>query len=79
LKISQTETLPDQEQLAQARTQVQQRVEAHTWEAFHLTAVEGLSGAEVAERLGLKLATVFKAKSKVQKMLQAEVARLDGL
>jgi RNA polymerase sigma factor (sigma-70 family) len=69
----------DQEQLAHARIQVQQRVEAHTWEAFHLTAVEGLSGAEVAERLGLKVATVFKAKSKVQKMLQAEIARLDGL
>jgi RNA polymerase sigma-70 factor (ECF subfamily) len=68
----------DHEVLAEARTLVQQRVERHTWEAFHLTAVEGLSGAEVAARLGLKVATVFKAKSKVQKMLQEEVARLEG-
>lgn len=68
----------DQELLAEARERVQERVEPHTWEAFHLTAVEGLSGAETAERLGLKVATVFKAKSKVQKMLQEEVARLEG-
>jgi RNA polymerase sigma-70 factor (ECF subfamily) len=68
----------DHEVLAEARTLVQQRVEPHTWEAFHLTAVEGLSGAEVAARLGLKVATVFKAKSMVQKMLQEEVARLEG-
>ena len=67
----------DQELLAEARASVQRRVEPHTWEAFHLTAVEGLSGAEVAERLGLKVATVFKAKSKVQQMLHEEVARLD--
>jgi RNA polymerase sigma-70 factor (ECF subfamily) len=67
----------DQELLAEAQTRVQQRVEPHTWEAFVLTAVEGLSGAEVAGRLGLKVATVFKAKSKVQKMLQDEVARLE--
>jgi RNA polymerase sigma factor (sigma-70 family) len=68
----------DQELLAEARGLVRQRVEPHTWEAFHLTAVEGLSGAEAAARLGLKVATVFKAKSKVQKLLQEEVARLEG-
>jgi DNA-directed RNA polymerase specialized sigma24 family protein len=68
----------DQELLAEARAQVQQRVEAHTWETFHLTAVEGLSGAAVAGRLGLKVAAVFKAKSKVQKMLQEEITRLAG-
>src|SRR5262245_24605984 len=35
----------DQELLAEARGRVQQRVEAHTWEAFRLTAVDGLPGA----------------------------------
>jgi RNA polymerase sigma-70 factor (ECF subfamily) len=68
----------DQELLAEARDRVRQRVEPHTWEAFQLTAVEGLSGAEVAGRLGLKVATVFKAKSKVQKMLQEEIIQLEG-
>jgi RNA polymerase sigma-70 factor (ECF subfamily) len=67
----------DQELLAEAQSRVRQRVEPHTWEAFQLTAVEGLSGAEVGSRLGMKVATVFKAKSKVQQMLQEEVARLE--
>jgi RNA polymerase sigma-70 factor (ECF subfamily) len=67
----------DQEVLAEAQARVQQRVEPHTWEAFRLTALDGLSGAAVAARLGLKVATVYKAKSKVQEMLHEEVARLD--
>jgi RNA polymerase sigma-70 factor (ECF subfamily) len=67
----------DQEVLAEAQARVQQRVEPHTWEAFRLTALEGLSGAAAAARLGLKVATVYKAKSKVQQMLHEEVARLD--
>jgi RNA polymerase sigma factor (sigma-70 family) len=68
----------DLELLAEARNRVRQRVEPHTWEAFHLTAVEGLSGVEAARKLGLRVATVFKAKSKVQKMLQEEIAALEG-
>src|SRR5262245_38521038 len=67
----------DQEVLAEAQARVRQRVEPHTWEAFRLTALEGLSGAEAAARLGLKVATAYKAKSKVQQMLHEEVARLD--
>jgi RNA polymerase sigma-70 factor (ECF subfamily) len=68
----------DQELVEDAMEQVRQRVEPHTWEAFLLTALEGLSGAVVAERLGMKVATVFKAKSKVQKMLQEVIARAEG-
>jgi RNA polymerase sigma-70 factor (ECF subfamily) len=68
----------DQELLAEARERVQGRVEAQSWEAFRLTAVEGLSGAETAQRLRLKVAAVFKAKSRVQQMLRDEVARLEG-
>jgi RNA polymerase sigma-70 factor (ECF subfamily) len=67
----------DQELLEEAQNRVRQRVEAHTWQAFCLTAVEGLSGAEAAQRLDMKVATVFKARSKVQQMLQEEVARLE--
>src|SRR5262249_34198338 len=67
----------DQEVLAEAQARVQQRVEPHTWEAVRLTALEGLSGAEAAARLGLKAATVYKAKRKVQQMLHEEVSRLD--
>jgi RNA polymerase sigma-70 factor (ECF subfamily) len=67
----------DQEVLAEAEARVRRRVEAHTWEAFRLTAREGLSGADAAVRLGLKVATVYKARSKVQQMLQDEIARLE--
>jgi RNA polymerase sigma factor (sigma-70 family) len=67
----------DQELLAEAQARVRQRVEAHTWEAFRLMTAEGLSGAEAGSRLGLKVTTVFKAKSKVQQMLQEEIARLE--
>jgi RNA polymerase sigma-70 factor (ECF subfamily) len=64
--------------LDEAMTRVRARVQPHTWEAFHLLAVEGLSGAEVAARLDMKVATVFVARSKVQKMVQQEVHRLEG-
>jgi RNA polymerase sigma factor (sigma-70 family) len=67
----------DQELLEEAMQRVQRRVEPHTWEAFQLTAIEGLAGAEVAQRLSLKVATVFKARSKVQQMLQKELRELD--
>src|SRR5262249_45109145 len=67
----------DQELLEEAMQRVQQRVEAHTWEAFRLTALEGMSGAEAAQKLNLKVATVFKARSKVQRMLQDEIRKLD--
>jgi RNA polymerase sigma-70 factor (ECF subfamily) len=68
----------DQELLEEARARVQVRVEPHTWEAFHLTALEGLSGADTAERLGLQVTAVFKAKSRVQRMLQEELRKLEG-
>jgi RNA polymerase sigma-70 factor (ECF subfamily) len=68
----------DRELLEEASVRVRLRVEPHTWEAFRLTAVEGMAGAAVAERLGIKVATVFKAKSKVQRMLREEIGRLEG-
>ena len=67
----------DQELLAEAQARVRRRVEGHTWEAFRLTVVDGLSGADAAARLGLTVAGVYKAKSRVQQMLQEEVARLE--
>jgi RNA polymerase sigma-70 factor (ECF subfamily) len=67
----------DQELLKEASNLVRLRVEPRTWEAFHLLAIEGLSGAEVAEKLKMKVATVFVARSKVQRMLREELARLD--
>jgi RNA polymerase sigma-70 factor (ECF subfamily) len=68
----------DRELLAEAMLRVRARVERHNWEAFRLLALEGMSGAEVAKRLGLKVGHVFVARQRVQKMVQEEVARLEG-
>jgi RNA polymerase sigma-70 factor (ECF subfamily) len=68
----------DHELLEEACGRVRLRVEARTWEAFRLTALEGLPGAEAARRTGLPVAHVFMAKHRVEKLLQEEVQRLDG-
>ena len=68
----------DLELLEMATNRVRDRIQPQTWEAFRLTALDGLSGAEAGARLGMPVASVFKAKSNVQKMLQEEITRLEG-
>ena len=57
---------------------VKNRVQPATWKAFHLTAVEGLSGAAAAAKLQIPVGNVFVAKHRVQKMLQEEIHKLDA-
>ncbi|HEX5273422.1 MAG TPA: sigma-70 family RNA polymerase sigma factor [Gemmataceae bacterium] len=68
----------DRELLEEAMARVRARVEPHTWDAFRLTALEGVGAAEAAERLGLRTAVVIKAKSKVRLMLAEEVRGRDA-
>jgi RNA polymerase sigma-70 factor (ECF subfamily) len=68
----------DLELLELATASVRERVEPRTWEAFRLTAVEQVSAADAAAKLNMKIATVYVARSKVQKMIRAEVQRLEG-
>jgi RNA polymerase sigma-70 factor (ECF subfamily) len=68
----------DLELLEQAMARVRARVEPATWEAFFLTALEGVPAAEVARRLGKQVATIYVARSNVQKMLHQEVATLEA-
>jgi len=67
----------DLELLEAAKVRVRLRVAPHTWEAFRLMAIEGLPVAEVAARVHLQVAMVYVAKSKVQKMLQDEIRKLE--
>ena len=67
----------DRELLDEAMARVRLRVMPRTWEAFDRTALQGQSGAEAAQALGMKVATVFVARSKVQKMLQEELRKLE--
>jgi RNA polymerase sigma-70 factor (ECF subfamily) len=66
------------ELLDEASVRVRLRVEPQTWEAFRLLVYEELSGAEIAGRLEMKVGAVYVAKSRVQKMLQEEIERLDN-
>jgi RNA polymerase sigma factor (sigma-70 family) len=66
----------DQELLEQAMDAVRARVEPNTWEAFRLTAVQGMSAAEAAAKLGMRVGSVYQAKSSVQKMLREATAEL---
>jgi RNA polymerase sigma factor (sigma-70 family) len=75
--LAMIERAGDRELLDRAMQSVRLRVQPHTWEAFQLLALEGVSGAEAAQRLGMKVGTVFVARSKVQRMLQQEIQRLD--
>jgi RNA polymerase sigma-70 factor (ECF subfamily) len=75
--VRQLEEEFDRELLQEAMLRVRLRVAPQTWQAFILTALEGLSGAEAGERIPMQVAQVFVAKRRVQKMLREEVARLE--
>jgi DNA-directed RNA polymerase specialized sigma24 family protein len=68
----------DQEILDEATARIRLRVTPRTWDAFRLTAFEGQSGTEAAQALNMQVAAVFKAKSRVQRLLQDEVRNLEG-
>lgn len=59
-----------------ALTLIQSDFEATTWQAFWAIAVEGLSPADAAARVGVTTAAAYKAKSRVLNRLRHE---LDGL
>jgi RNA polymerase sigma-70 factor (ECF subfamily) len=67
----------DRELLEEAGCRVRLRVAPATWEAFRLTAVEGLPGQEVARRTGLQVGQVYVAKHRVEKLLREEVQKLE--
>jgi RNA polymerase sigma-70 factor (ECF subfamily) len=61
-----------------AAEQVRDRFHDATWQAFWQTAVEGKSGKEVAERLGMTVAAVYLAKSRVMARLREQIQQLDA-
>jgi RNA polymerase sigma factor (sigma-70 family) len=72
------EEIFNRELLEIAVAKVRPRVAAATWEAFRLMAFDGRTGAEVAEQLGMPVASVFVAKHRVQKLLKQAIDELDG-
>ena len=61
----------------EAQARVQLRVSRAAWQVFELLMLEEWSGAEVAAKFHMKIATVYTTKSRVQKMLQEEVHKLE--
>ncbi len=70
------ERLFEQQLLEQAMAKVQMRVHPHTWEAFRLMALEGFRGEKAAEQTGMQLNAVYTARSRVQRLVTAELQRL---
>jgi RNA polymerase sigma-70 factor (ECF subfamily) len=69
----------DLELLEQAKDQVRDRVQPHTWAAYLATAEEWQKPAEVARKLGMKVGAVFQAKHSVITMLRQEIEKRQGL
>jgi RNA polymerase sigma-70 factor (ECF subfamily) len=63
---------------AWAAEQVRGTVQEATWQAFWQTAVEGKSGQEVAQALGMTVAAVYLAKSRVMAKLKEQIRQLQG-
>jgi RNA polymerase sigma factor (sigma-70 family) len=68
----------DAELLEMAMKRAEKRVKPRNWQAFQLTTIEGLSGAEAAARLEMPVAQLYVAKNRVQKLLQEEILNLRG-
>ncbi len=75
--VQQLEAEFDQELLELALRHVRTHVPEQQWRAFDLTALRGLSGAQAAVQLDMLVATVYTAKSKVQKLVRDEIRRLE--
>jgi hypothetical protein len=57
------ESLFDRDLFEIAKRRVEKRVKAVTWDAFRLTALEGLPGLAVSQRLQIPVAHVFVARN----------------
>lgn len=63
---------------AWAASQVEAEVEPRTWQAFWKTTVDGKSGRVAAEELGMTLAAVYLAKSRVMAKLRTLVREAES-
>ncbi len=61
-----------------AANTVKQDFTPATWQAFWMTAVDGIGGREVAEKLGMTVAAVYLAKGRVMTRLKDQVKLLVG-
>ena len=75
---SEFDRLSRQELLQTSMSIVQKKVAPKSWSAFRLVVLEGRTGAEAAEQLGMRVDSVYMAKMRVQKRIIQEFMALDG-
>jgi RNA polymerase sigma factor (sigma-70 family) len=64
---------------AWAAEQVREEFQISTWQAFWLTAVEGVPVKEVSERLNLSAGAIYVARSRVLSRLRERVEELEDI
>ncbi len=57
---------------------IESEFEDRTWQAFWLTAVDGVSAADVSKNLGMSTGAIYVAKSRVLARLKTEIQRLQS-
>jgi RNA polymerase sigma factor (sigma-70 family) len=63
---------------ARAMERIKGEFQGATWQAFSLTAVEGVAPAQAATRVGLSVGAVYVAKIRVIARLRQEIAIMQG-
>ncbi len=68
----------DLEILERAIEAVRRRVSDYRFSAWELTTRKGLSGAEAAKQLDVRVSVIYSAKKQVQKFIQEEIRKLES-
>ncbi len=55
---------------------IREEFEPQTWEAFQLTAIQNIPAGEVAERLSLRVSSVYQARCRVLRRLKQRLSEL---
>ena len=76
--LEQLELESRRETFRRAADDVRDEFHPDTWEAFWLTAVEGLSAEEAGSQIGKSAGAVYVARSRVVRRLQKKVQELEG-
>jgi RNA polymerase sigma factor (sigma-70 family) len=76
--VTRLEAAYDRELLELAAGRVRLRISPQTWEVYRLSAIEQMPVSEVATKLKMNVAAVYKARNNVQKYLRDEVKYLEG-
>ena len=63
--------------IGDAKAIVKAKVEPHIWQAFEMLAEQSVPVAEVAEKLGITTGNAYVSKSRVQRMLAEEIAKIE--